>query len=242
MLPALVVEGSRIVLEEHTAEAGDAPQRGPQIVRHGITEGIELPVTPLELVHQQGTRLRHPLRCPGVRGLHLFPQQRLAYPAVLVFKLLPANLRPHARLDHLEVAGFRQVVVRTRAQPLHHCLPVLERREHDQWDIPDHRRRLDPTAGLLAANARHQEIEKNAVDQLHSQQRERLLTASRQYDVVSVRPQHIRKGSEEGLAVIDRENPSRATQADRVGRGGRQAAEGGRELRQHHRHRLLPCE
>src|SRR2546425_13179278 len=47
--PALLVEPGGVVFLERLAEAVDAAQRGPQVVRHRIREGLELLVGCFEL-------------------------------------------------------------------------------------------------------------------------------------------------------------------------------------------------
>ena len=49
VLAAVLIESLRAVLQQHVAEAVDGEQRGAQIVRHGIGEGLELAIRRFEL-------------------------------------------------------------------------------------------------------------------------------------------------------------------------------------------------
>ncbi len=154
-------------------------------MRDRVAEGFELPVLALELLDERGARLGQLARGARLGGLELPVQQLLADAAVLVLELLAPHLGAHARAQHVEVARLGDVVVGAGAEPADHRRAVLERGQHDERGVARRRRGLDAPAGLLAADARHQQIQQDAIDRLHRQQLERLLARARQHDVVA---------------------------------------------------------
>ena len=136
----------------------------------------------------------------------LVAQQLLADAPVLVLELLAPDLRADARLQHLELARLRDVVVGAGAEAVEHRAAILERRQHDQRNVAKARRRLDPLAGLLAAHARHQEVEQNAVDRLDREQVERLFAGVREDHVVALAAQRVGEVVQIGQAVVDGED------------------------------------
>ena len=98
-----------------------------------------------------------------------------------------------ASVEHLEVARLGDVVVGAGAEALDHRLAILERREHDERNVAHHGRLLDAPAGLLSAEAGHEQIEQDAVDRLHGEQLERLFARARQDDVVALAAQRAQR-------------------------------------------------
>ena len=134
---------------------------------------------------------------------------------VLVLELLAPDLRAHARPQHVEVARLGDVVVGAGAETLDHRCAILDRGQHDDGNVAHARRGLDAPAGLLAADARHQQVEQNAVDRLDGEQLERLLAGAGENHLVAVRAQGVGELLQIGVAVVDREHLLRAEQARR---------------------------
>ena len=179
-----VVQPAFIVLEQGLAEAVDASERSPEIVRYRIAERLELLVLPLELVDKRRPRLGK-LRCrPGSQRLDLLAEQLLSDATVLVLELLPPNLRADPCGEHLEIARLLDVIVSPCTQCVDHGRAVFESCQHDEGHIPHDGNGFDPSTGFVATETRHEEVEKNAVDGLSSNELERLLTRMRHHDVV----------------------------------------------------------
>ena len=69
-LPALVVEAGVGVLAEQSAVAGDVPERCPQVVRHGVGEGVQFAIRRLELGRARLHALLELLIDPNVLHRH----------------------------------------------------------------------------------------------------------------------------------------------------------------------------
>ncbi len=146
---SLLVEALAVIFEQRQAEAVDpaaaaAPCRSCE---DRVAEGLQLLVLVLELGDQGGADLGWSSRrgsgasAASISFCSSSPRMRRFSSS----NWLAAKLRPHARLEHLEIAGFGDVVIGARAQPFDHRLAPLERGEHDEGGSSrDHRRRLDP--------------------------------------------------------------------------------------------------
>ena len=234
----MLVQGLAVVLEQRLAEAVDAAQRPAQVVGHRVAERLELPVLAFELVHQHGPGLGHLAHPARLGGLDLPVQQLLADLAVLILELLAAELGAQPRLEHLEITRLGNVVVGPGSETLDHRLPFLQRGEHEQRNIPRHRRALDPAAGLRPAQPRHEQVEEDAVHRLPREHFDGFLARVGQDDLIPLSSEYRRQRVEVGDAVVDRENPLGPDQAGggigrRVG-----AAPHRRKARQHHLHVL----
>jgi hypothetical protein len=170
-----LVQVPRAVLDQRGAVRVDDLERVAQVVRDRVAERLQLPVLAFELLDQGGPGLREVAGGARLGGLELLAEQLVPDLAVLVLELFAADLRAYPGLEHIELVGLLDVVVGAVAEADQHRLGVVHGGHHDQRDVPDGRRGLDPLAGLAAVQSGHQEIEQDAVDGLHGEQLKGLL-------------------------------------------------------------------
>ena len=123
------------VFQQRLAEAVDAAQRSPQIVRDRIAEGLQLPVLHFEFFDERRPGFGDLARGLRLHGLQLRAQQLFANQAVFILELFAPNLGEHARTQQIEVTRLRNIIIGANGETLNHRITVINRGQDDDRNV-----------------------------------------------------------------------------------------------------------
>ena len=83
---------------------------------------------------------------------------------LLIAEALLLQARADARAEQHRVEGLRQVVLRAELDAPHHAVHLVERRDHQDGQLPQRRVALELPEHLVAVDAGHHDVEQDQVD------------------------------------------------------------------------------
>ncbi len=123
------------------------------------------------------------------------------------------------------VEGLRKVVLGPQLDAAHGAFHFVERGDHDDGHVAQRRVGLHLPEHLVAVHVRHHDVQKDRVERPLAQDRERLLSGGRDFDLGALRADSARQHVPVRLVVVDDEDPA-VERGQRPRVGGDEALEG----------------
>ena len=124
--------------------------------------------------HPQKERLRAVGVLGFLAGVARFSEGRrdlAVAPIQFLIRALQPQQIPHPDTELRAIQGFGEKVLRSAAQPGHSRFAIVQRREHDDGNVPGGGVGLDRTRHLIAVHAVHQNVEQDEVGWLPQHRR-----------------------------------------------------------------------